>query len=98
MVEIALLRKVAKNLASLYMVSNADINGDGIEDLIVLINTKAIQLSKTATEAELLGQTITGMGWRRAFSAGRAATAHYPFSGIRAEARRAGGVEEIIAE
>lgn len=61
------------------MVSNADINGDGIEDLIVLINTKAIQLSKTATEAELLGQTITGMGWRRAFSAGRAATARYVF-------------------
>ncbi|HJU05761.1 MAG TPA: tandem-95 repeat protein [Nitrospiraceae bacterium] len=38
-----------------------DVNGDGLEDLIIDVNTEALQLSSTDTQAVLEGRTVSGI-------------------------------------
>lgn len=40
--------------------STEDVNGDGLLDLVVHVSTEALQLSETATEAVLEGETFDG--------------------------------------
>jgi hypothetical protein len=42
------------------MAAFEDLNGDGHTDLVVHVNTEALQLSQTDTEAILEGQTFDG--------------------------------------
>ncbi len=43
------------------MASAEDVNGDGLLDLVVHVETEALQLTETDTQAELLGETFDGV-------------------------------------
>ena len=43
------------------MASEQDVNGDGLLDLVVHVETDALQLTKTDNQAELTGETFDGV-------------------------------------
>ena len=43
------------------MASSEDVNGDGLLDLVVHVDTTALELIETAMDALLVGQTFDGM-------------------------------------